>query len=163
MFKRLVIGVGEGVAVAAIVVAALRALSANWSSIAVVYTASVVLGIVTGLVAGRPVWRRGGKVEAAVKSVVGAFIAATAMFGIRRWLPHVDVDLGVYGKGALGAVPTAALPLVASALALVFEIDHAFGPDPTSLKARVAISEAPPSGDSVDRSSTRAKRLERES
>jgi hypothetical protein len=72
------------------------------------------------------------------------------------------VDLGLYGKGALGAVPAAALPLVASALALVFEIDHAFGPDPTPPpKTRVAISEAPPSGDSVDRSQARAKPLGR--
>jgi hypothetical protein len=71
----------------------------------------------------------------------------------------------MYGKGPLGAVPTAALPLVASALALVFEIDHAFGPDPTprpSPKARVAISEAPPSGESVDHSTARAKRAKRQ-
>lgn len=163
MFKRLIVGVAEGFAVAAIVVAALRAVSADWSKVAVVYAATLALGLMTGLVAGRPVWRRGSKVEAAVKSVVGAFIAATTMFGIRKWLPHVKVDLGVYGQGPLGAVPTAALPLVASALALVFEIDDAFGPDPAPppSKQSVSISEAPPSGDSVDRSSARAKRLER--
>ena len=159
MFKRLIVGVGKGSAVAAIVVAALRALSANWSSVAVVYSASVVAGLLTGLVAGRPVWRRGSKLEASVKAVVGAFIATTTLFGIRKWLPHVEVDLGAFGRGPLGEVPAASLPIVASALALVFEIDHAFGPDPTPhQKPHVTISEAPPSGDSVDRSSARARR-----
>ena len=161
MFKRLVAGVGEGCAVAAIVVVALRALAADWSSVGVVYAASVVVGLLTGLVAGRPVWRPGSKVEASVKAVVGAFIAATTMLGIRKWLPHVNVDLGAHGRGPLGAVPAAALPIVASALALVFEIDHAFGPDPSPHRQRVPAGEPPPSGDSVNHSSARAKRNER--
>jgi hypothetical protein len=159
MFKGFIFGIAKGCIVAAVVVAMLRALGADWSSPLVVYAATALAGILTGLVAGNPVWARGGKVEGLLKSVVGTFIAVTVMFGLRKWLPHTTVDLGPLGAGALGYVPAAALPLVTSALALVFEVDNGFGPGPVrGPRQRVAISEAPPSVEPVDESSSRARR-----
>jgi hypothetical protein len=164
MFKHLFLGVGEGCAVAAIVVLTVRGTGADWGSTAIVYTATIVTGILVGLVAGRPVWKPGGKLEALIKSFVGAFIATTSMFGVRKWLPSTKVDLDFLrlGAGVLGQVPAASLPLVASALALVFEVDHAFGPKvnpaPLPPERRVVLSEPPASGEQrVDQSSARAR------
>jgi hypothetical protein len=96
-----------------------------------VYAAAAAVGILTAIVAGKPVWARAAKVEALLKAVVGAFIAVTSMFGIRKWLPGVTLDLSRIGAGAgaVGDLPRVALPLVGMALALVFEVDDAFGPE----------------------------------
>jgi hypothetical protein len=167
MLRRLFFGVGEGLAVALVVVLALRGLGADWSRSGVVYGASPAAGVLVGLVAGRPVWTPGAKLEALVKSIIGAFIAATTMFGVRKWLPHVKVDLAALGAGVLGDVPAASIPIVTCALALVFEMDDAFGPrvhvpaEPP--KAQLPLSEPPPSSEHhVDQSSARRRPSRRE-
>src|SRR6185312_14344039 len=86
MFKRLIFGVVEGLAVGTVVAFALRALGADWSSATVVYAATALSGVLTGLVAGRPVWKQSVKIEALLKSIVGVFLATATMFGIRKWL-----------------------------------------------------------------------------
>jgi len=92
---------------------------------ALAYLAAVTTGVLTALLAGRPVWARGARVEAAVKSVAGALLAAGVMFALRRW-GDVSVDLSTIGAGAgaLAELPVVALPVVATVLALVFELDN---------------------------------------
>jgi hypothetical protein len=87
------------------------------------YVAALVAGALTGLVAGKPIWVKDARIEAGLKAAAGAVMATAAMFAIRRWL-DVALDLGALGKGLIGNLPIASLPMIATALALFFEIDN---------------------------------------
>lgn len=89
------------------------------------YLAAVVTGAVTGLVAGKPIWTKDltGRIEAGLKAAAGALVAAGAMFAVRRWL-NVSLDLGALGSGVVGDLPIASLPLIATVLGMMFEIDN---------------------------------------
>jgi hypothetical protein len=82
-------------------------------------------GFVVGLVAGQPVWARDGKTEALLKAGAGALGGAGLAFAAAHWL-KVALDLSAFrlGAGPAGQLPAAVLPLIASALALLFELDH---------------------------------------
>jgi hypothetical protein len=89
------------------------------------YLAAVVTGVLTGLVAGKPIWAADGKIEAGLKAFFGALLALGAMFAIRTWA-KIDLDLTSLkaGRGLLGDLPAASLPLVAAVLAGFFELDN---------------------------------------
>jgi hypothetical protein len=128
MWKRLGTGVVEGVVVSVLVSALIHFL-APASEAVFAYGGALATGVLTGLVAGKPVWARLTLAEAAVKVVAGSFLATASLYGVRKWLPGVTVDLGPFGAGPLGSVPLASLSVIAIAVALVFEIDDRFGPD----------------------------------
>lgn len=138
MVRRIFLGLAEGALLGLLIAVALDRLRMEWTSL-VAYGAVATLGAVLGLVAGRPIWARDAKLEAALKSVVGAFIGATAMYGARKWLQGVHVNLVSLGGGAgsLGDVPLASLPLIGAGLGLVFEIDDAFGSEENGVRRRV--------------------------
>ncbi|HVU04475.1 MAG TPA: hypothetical protein VHE30_22110 [Polyangiaceae bacterium] len=92
---------------------------------AAAYAGAAFTGVVTGLLAGRPVWAEGGRREAAVKVPAGVFLALATLFGFRKWLSAVTVGASV----PLGDAPFVALPLLAVAIALVLEVDDEFGAD----------------------------------
>jgi hypothetical protein len=148
MLKRLVVGLAEGAFSGALVAIVVERLGLGWDGPPVVYCATALLGVVTALVAGKPFWASGAKTEAAIKAAAGAFIAVVSMYGIRKWLADVTLGGGLLGKGpaALGDLPRAALPLVGMALALVFEIDDAFGPGEEGVRRRLTTT-APDEGD----------------
>lgn len=126
MFGRLVSGIIKGAllggALAAIVVWGLGL--PVWP-VLLAYVVAAGAGALTGVVAGKPIWAEGAKVEVLLKSVVGAIVAVVALFGARKWLPHVSLDLGFLGAGAgsIGELPAAFLPMVTTALAMLFELD----------------------------------------
>jgi len=130
MLKRLVAGLFEGGLAGVLVAVSLGWLHLSWGGPPVVYGAAATLGLLTALVAGRPIWSKAAKTEVAIKSVAGAFIAVVSMFGARKWLSDVTTDLSSIGAGAgrLGDLPRVVLPLIGMALAAVFEVDDAFGP-----------------------------------
>jgi hypothetical protein len=138
MLKRLLAGFLEGGLAGTLVAFLLARLALSWDATAVVYAATAVVGVLTGLVAGKPIWARAAKTEASIKAVAGAFIAVVTMFGIRKWLPGATLDLSSVGAGAgpIGHTPFVALPLVGTALALVFEVDDAFGAEETTPRHR---------------------------
>lgn len=108
--------------------ALLARLGLGWSTAPVVYGAAALTGATTGLVGGTPVWAGAAKLEAVLKAAVGTFLAVTVTYGVRKWLPGVSVDLGPsLGSGPVGEVPAVLLPLVAFAIALLLEVDDAFG------------------------------------
>ena len=122
--KRALIGLLKGVLVGGALAAGLVyglgiPVFAAWLA----YVAAIVTGAATGLVAGKPIWQKDGRIEAGLIAVAGAVVAAFAMFGVRQWL-GISIDLGELGKGALGDLPLTSLPLIATALALFFEIDN---------------------------------------
>ena len=130
MLKRLEAALLEGVLPGAAVAFGLSkfGLGGPWAF----YAAVALVGVLTGLVAGRPIWAKGAKTEGLLTALAGAFIAVVVLFGLRTWLPSFDVDLSTFGAGhgALGSVPWAFWPVVGVALAVVLEIDDAFGSDP---------------------------------
>jgi hypothetical protein len=130
MMKRLGVGLIEGLIVGGLVAAlVIKGLGiANFAGF-FAYLLAAATGFVTGLVAGKPIWGRDAKVEATLKAVVGAALAAVLLWLIRRFA-HIELDLIAFGagRGAVGELPAISLPLIASALALLFEIDNTGAP-----------------------------------
>jgi hypothetical protein len=143
MLKRLVRGLFEG-AVPGLAIALLLSSTALGFTAPVAYVAAALVGAITGLVAGTPVWRDGAKVEGGLKAVICAFIATVVLFGTRKWV-GLAVDLGALtgGRGAIGELPRVALPLIGVAIAWVLEIDDAFGPDPAPIFRQRVEDRAP--------------------
>jgi hypothetical protein len=148
MVKRLAVGVLEGGVAGASVAVASGELGLTWGG-AVAYGAAALVGVVTGLVAGRPIWAKDAKAEGLLKALIGAFIAATVLFGIRKWLSGIVVSAGSPGSGRLGDVPLVALPVIGVALALVLEIDDAFTP-PLPPPALPRVADAAGTTDDAD-------------
>ena len=124
MLKRTLVGLLKGIVVGAVLgLAVVYGLGMPVFAAWVAYLAAVLTGALTGLVAGRAIWEKGARIEAGLKAAAGAVVAAGAMFAIRKWL-NVPADLGALGKGLLGELPIASLPLIATGLALFFEIDN---------------------------------------
>jgi hypothetical protein len=92
---------------------------------AIAYVLAALTGVLVGLVAGKPIWARGGQIEAGLKAFFGALLGAGLMFAIRSWL-DVTVDLGALhaGAGAIKDLPAAALPVIAMLLGGFYELDN---------------------------------------
>ena len=128
MLKRLIVGLLIGAIVGALVAAGAIALLGP----AVIpmgpffaYALAAATGVVTGLVAGKPIWAKAGGIEAGLKAFFGALLAAGGMFAVRTWL-HLDVDLSLAhaGQGLVGDLPGAALPLIGAVLGGLYELDN---------------------------------------
>jgi hypothetical protein len=152
MLRRLLIGLILGVIVGGLAAAALVAglhiplFAADAGGTALAYVAAAVTGVLTGLVAGKPIWASGAKIEAGLKAFFGALLAAGLLFALRRWV-HFQPDMAFLMPGvsvddvknaAIGDVPALALPAVAAVLGGFFELDNTGGSDEDKSK-----SEAP--------------------
>jgi hypothetical protein len=124
MATRILLGLLKGVVVGgAIGALVVFGLSMSVFPAWLAYIAAVVVGALTGLVAGKPIWAKDARIEAGLKAAAGAIIAGLAMFAVRKWLT-VNLDLGALGKGLVGDLPIASLPLISAVLALLFEADN---------------------------------------
>ena len=127
MIKRLLIGLILGLIVGALVAAALVAgFHMTTFPVFVAYICAAVTGVIVGLVAGKPIWAKGGQIEAGLKAFFGAVLGAGGMFAIRQWL-KMDVDLSMIQQGMsgpIGDLPAAALPLIAAVLGGFYELDN---------------------------------------
>lgn len=151
MLKRLVYGLVFGLFVggllAAVVVRGLSELQLTGTGGAVLaYVFAAVTGVLVGLVAGKPIWSSGGQIEAGLKAVVGAGIAAAAMWAMRRWL-NFDVDLHAIAAGPATAVragllPAVTLPAIAGLLGAFYEADNT--PEPADNGAKSKGTKADP-------------------
>src|SRR3984957_19912568 len=147
MVRRLLVGLILGLVVGGLVAAGLVAglhqtlFSAGAGDAAFAYVAAAVTGVLTGLVAGKPIWASGAKIEAGLKAFFGALIAAGLMFAARRWLTS-SVDLGFVGAGAgpIGELPAASLPLVAAVLGGFFELDNTGAADRDAAKGEARLN-----------------------
>jgi hypothetical protein len=136
MLKRLLLGLVLGLVVGALVAAGVVA-GAGWlvfPAAVVAYGLAAATGVLTGLVAGKPIWAKGGQIEAGLKAFFGALLAAGGMFALRTWA-NFDVDLSILhgGHGDLGELPAASLPIIAAVLAGFYELDNT--PEPDDKKA----------------------------
>lgn len=134
MLKRLVLGLllGAivGIVLAVALVQGLGITSFDRGPLGAVgaYLAAAVSGVLTGLVAGKPIWSADGKIEAGLKAFFGALLAAGGMFALRQWV-DVSVDLSALkaDSGPIGQLPAASLPLIAALLGGFFELDNTEG------------------------------------
>jgi ABC-type xylose transport system permease subunit len=156
MLKRLTIGLIEGLVLGAVMaLVTIKVLGLTSFAGVIAYLVAVVVGALTGLVAGKPIWAREAKIEAGLKAFVGALLAGGLLWMLRRFA-QVDVDLGAFGAGTgkIGELPAVSLPLIATALSLLFEIDNTGGKAPAAgkalPKARVEQAERAESLDALD-------------
>lgn len=94
------------------------------------YPLAVLVGVLVGLLAGKPIWAKGARIEAGLKAAFGALVAAGLMYALRSWVSF-DLDLSTagLGQGPAGLLPVVAFPAVALVLSLLFEVDNMFGKD----------------------------------
>lgn len=133
MLKRLIVGLFLGALVGAVLAAVLvqglgvMTFEGSMLGAAGAYIAAALAGVLTGLVAGKPIWSADGKIEAGLKAFFGALIGLGGMFALRQWV-HVDVDLSALsasaGPAEVGQLPAASLPLIAAVLGAFFELDN---------------------------------------
>jgi hypothetical protein len=134
------------------------------------YLAAAVTGIVTGLIAGKPIWSADGKIEAGLKAFFGALLAVGGMFALRQWV-NVNVDLSALqaSSGPVGHLPAASLPLLAAILGGFFELDNTgdgaqadgdakAGPKAAAKKVRVGAGEPAEAADDEEVASARRRR-----
>jgi hypothetical protein len=95
------------------------------------YASAAVTGVLTGLVAGKPIWASGAKIEAGLKAFFGALIAAGLMFALRQWGGGIPVPVTAFTEAGrhVGDLPVTALPMLAAVLGGFFEIDNTPGGD----------------------------------
>lgn len=159
MLKRLIVGLVIGIvigfAAAALLVKGLGL--TVFPNALVAYLAAVVTGVVSGLVAGKPIWSQGGRIEAGLKALFGAALAAFGMFALRTWT-HVNVDLASLGAGtgSIAELPATSLPILAAVLSGFFELDNT--PEAVDGDAK-KDSGARSDGRSGDRASLSKKRV----
>jgi hypothetical protein len=131
MLRRLFIGMLLGLVVGGLVAAAMVAglkltafVGAGGAILA--YASAALAGVITGLVAGKPIWASGAKIEAGLKSFFGALLGLGLMFALRQWAGAWTLDLGALqaGHGAVGSLPAASLPLIAAVLGGFFGLDN---------------------------------------
>jgi hypothetical protein len=164
MLRRLLIGLILGVIVGGLAAAALVAglhiplFAADTGGVVLAYFAAAVTGVLTGLVAGKPIWASGAKIEAGLKAFFGALLAGGLMFALRQWVPfHPDMaflmpglPLDVVKDAAIGSVPALALPAVAAVLGGFFELDNTGGADKDEAKGDASKTKKRVADDKAD-------------
>ncbi len=126
MLRRLLLGLVEGSVIGlALAIALSRMLGLTAPGAVVSALLAGGAGFFVGLVAGRPIWARDAKTEALLKGVAGAVVGFGGSFALRRFL-GLPLDLNAFslGAGAAGQLTAVTLPVVSTALALFFELDH---------------------------------------
>jgi hypothetical protein len=93
------------------------------------YLSAALTGVLTGLVAGKPIWATGAKIEAGLKAFFGALLAAGLMFALRQWAGglHAPITAVTPEDLPVGDLPAAALPIIAALLGGFFELDNTPG------------------------------------
>jgi hypothetical protein len=140
MLRRLTLGLIKGLLIGGIVAFLLvQVLGLATFGAFFAYTLAALMGVLTGLFAGKPFWTPDAKIEVALKVVIGAGIAAATMFAVRKWVP-IELDLSWLGAGSgeIGALPAVSLPLIATFLAIVFELDNTNDVPATDARAAIA-------------------------
>jgi hypothetical protein len=161
MLRRLLLGLVIGLLMGGLVAAGLvaglgQATFLGTGGVVLAYLAAALTGVLTGLVAGKPIWATGAKIEAGLKAFFGALLAAGLMFAMRQWAGGLHAPITTITPGdpvtglplSLGDLPAAALPIIAALLGGFFELDNTGGDpehekkgEPGGAKKRIAAGE----------------------
>jgi len=166
--KRLVYGLVKGLVIGgAFALLLIKGLGVLTFGALLGYLTALVVGVVTGLVAGKAIWQRDARIEAGLKAVVGGGIAVAILFVMRKWLP-LEADLSALGAGAgaLGELPALSLPVITTFLAVVFELDNTNDVPATDERAAIApppqrVSELEELEDDAELEDSRSHEAER--
>ncbi len=124
MIKRAAWGLSKGLVVGALIAAALVfGLGVASLTHAAAYIMAALAGVLTGLVAGKPIWHEGARIEAGLKAFFGAILGAGALYALQRWAP-LPAGLVPMGRSFVGDVSVVAFPLIAALLGLIYEVDN---------------------------------------
>jgi hypothetical protein len=152
MLVRLLIGIVKGLIVGGLVGFGLAKLGLAAPGAIVAYMAAAGVGVLIGLIAGKPIWAKDAKIEAGMKAFVGALFGAALMYAARRWLTMgFPVSLGELGApneslaelpgtgGTIGGMAITSLAAIAALLGGFYEADN----DPNEAAAATESSKAP--------------------
>ncbi|MCU0681242.1 MAG: hypothetical protein MUF34_03105 [Polyangiaceae bacterium] len=138
MIKRAALGLGKGLFVGALIAAALVFGFERASLIpAAAYVMAALAGVLTGLIAGKPIWHEGARIEAGLKAFFGALLGVGALYALQRWAP-LPSALVPMGRSLVGDVSVAAFPLIAALLGLIYEVDNTPSADEPAQKGAEA-------------------------
>lgn len=139
MLLRLLLGLVKGLVIGGLLGFALAKLGLAAPGGVVAYLAVALAGALVGLVAGKPIWAQGGKIEAGLKAGFGALLAVGLMYLARRFLTFgVPVDLGSLAAAnsslqqtgpTLGGLAITSLPMVTALLGAFYDADNTPDPD----------------------------------
>jgi hypothetical protein len=152
MLVRLLIGIVKGLIVGGLVGFGIAKLGFAAPGALVAYLIAGCVGVLIGLIAGKPIWAKDAKIEAGMKAFVGALFGAGLMYVARRWLTMgVPVPLGELGApnlslgelpgtaGTIGGLAITSLAAIAAVLGGFYEADN----DPSEGAATADASKAP--------------------
>ena len=148
MLGRLLIGIVKGLMVGSLLGFGLVKLGMAMPGAIVAYLAAAVTGVVTGLVAGKPIWAKDAKIEAGTKAFVGALLSLGLMAAARTWLlVPLPISLGnltpeLAGQLTIGGFAMTALAAIAGLLGGFYEADN----DPSGEEAAPAGAQAGKAG-----------------
>lgn len=150
MLGRLLIGIVKGLLVGGLLGFGLLQLGAGvLASWYLAYPAAALVGVLVGLVAGKPIWAKDAKIEAGMKAAVGAILASLMMFAAQRWLtmsvPSVPgLPAGfVDAKATLGTFAVTSLAMIAALLGGFYEADNDAPPEESAKLGPASAKELP--------------------
>ena len=123
MGKRLGLGLVTGLVVGALLGFGLLQVFGAPMAGGLGYVFAAAVGVLVGLVAGKPIWAKGAAVEAGLKAFIGALAGCALLFGI-RYLPVTVPALAMIPAATLGRHALASLMTVATVLAIFYELDN---------------------------------------
>jgi hypothetical protein len=128
MLKRLVVGLVIGVLVGGLAGYGLFQILPTAMAGGFGYVFAAVVGVLVGLVAGKPIWAKGALIEAGLKAFIGALLGCAILFGLRFLGFSVPALAGI-GEATIGRHPIGSLLSIATVLAVFYEIDNSGGGD----------------------------------
>ncbi len=126
MILRLLFGILKGLAVGGLLGFGLMQIPSFATALPawIAFIAAPLAGIIVGLIAGKPIWAEGGKIEAGLKAGAGALLGALLMWGVRWLFGGISLSsLGLQGA-ALGSYAITSLAIVASTLGAFYDADN---------------------------------------
>lgn len=139
--KRLVVGLVLGVLIGGLFGFGLAQASTGLMAGGLGYLLAAAVGVLTGLVAGKPIWAKGAQIEAGLKAFFGALLGAGILLGL-RFIPVSLPGLAGIPAAELGRHAVASLAAVSTLLAIFYELDNTSGPEEEGDKKRVDTSGA---------------------
>lgn len=146
MLKRLGLGLLKGLAIGGAIGAGLQ-YGLHWTDASGLLGFLIAMGAAgtAGVFAGRPPWREGAWIEAALKGMVGVGLGALAYWGM-TYLDFLQVPWPqLAGTHSVDALPALYAPAIAGVYGALVELDNtgeaAAGAKAGGAKARVELDE----------------------
>jgi hypothetical protein len=135
---RLLLGLVKGLILGGLIGYGLAAAGFGVPAAIIAYPAAAVTGMVVALIAGKPIWAKGARIEVGMKATAGAIFAPLLMWLIRSFLSFgLPFEAGalpglesLQGQSlAAGTFAVTSLAIVAAVLAGFFDADNAPQPE----------------------------------